>query len=102
MASDAGFRVEGDTLHLSGVLDRGAVTTLWPQLSRGLAPLRQLNLAAVERIDSAGMALLGELASRLRVQGGGQVTGSPAGLDELRAAYRLSPDLDFTSPSAGS
>lgn len=102
MASDATFRIEGGTLLLAGVLDREAVVDLWPQLARGLGPLRQLDLQAVERIDSAGLALLGELAARLRANGGGMVSGSPAGLDELRAAYRLAPDLDFNASSAGS
>ncbi|MNM35116.1 hypothetical protein D3C81_457880 [compost metagenome] len=102
MGSDATFRVEGDTLHLAGVLDRGAVTELWPRLVRALGPARQLDLQTVERIDSAGLALVSELADRLRAQGGGNVTGTPAGLQELCAAYRLSPSLDFNAPSAGS
>lgn len=102
MASNATFRCDGETLLLAGVIDRAAAVALWPQLTRALAPVRQLDLAAVEGIDSAGLALLGELAARLRAQGGGNVNGSPAGLDELCAAYRLSPSLDFNASSAGS
>lgn len=102
MASDATARVEGDALHLAGTLDRAAAITLWPQLMRQAATLRRLDLHAVERVDSAGVALLAELAARMRGNGGGTLTGTPAGLDELRAAYRLSPDLDFTASSAGS
>jgi len=102
VASNASCRSEGDTLLLAGVLDRAAVTTLWPQLARGLGPVRQLDLQAVERVDSAGLALLAELAARLRAQGGGGIVGTPAGLDELGAAYRLSPSLDFNASSAGS
>lgn len=101
MASDATCRIEGGTLHLAGVLDRAAVVALWPQLARSLGPLRQLDLHAVERIDSAGLALLGEIAARLRANGGGAIDGTPAGLDELRTAYRLSPDLDFNASPAG-
>lgn len=102
MASDATFRIAGDSLHLAGVLDRSAVTALWPALQRALGPLRQMDLQAVERIDSAGLALLGELAARLRAQGGGQIIGSPAGLQELGTAYRLAPSLDFNASAAGS
>lgn len=102
MASNATWRGEGDTLLLAGVIDRAAVVTLWPQLLRGLAPWRQLDLHAVEGVDSAGLALLGELAARLRAQGGGNIAGNPAGLAELCAAYRLSPSLDFNASSAGS
>jgi len=102
VAGKASFRSEGDTLLLAGVIDRAAVVALWPQLAGGLGPLRQLDLQAVEGIDSAGLALLAELTARLRAQGGGNVIGAPAGLDELRAAYRLSPSLDFNASSAGS
>jgi phospholipid transport system transporter-binding protein len=101
VASDATCRIENGTLHLAGALDRAAVVELWPQLARGLGPLRQLDLQAVERVDSAGLALLGEIAARLRANGGGAITGTPPGLDELRAAYRLLPDLDFNAPPAG-
>ncbi len=100
MASDATARVEGDALHLAGTLDRAAVEALWPQLIRQLGPLRRLDLHAVERVDSAGVALLAELAARMRGNGGGAIAGTPAGLDELRAAYRLAPDLDFNASPA--
>ena len=100
MASDATARVEGDALHLAGTLDRAAAVALWPQLVRQLGQLRRLDLHAVERVDSAGVALLAELSARLRSNGGATITGTPAGLDELRAAYRLTPDLDFNASPA--
>jgi len=102
VAGNARYRTEGDTLLLAGVLDRDAVVSLWPQLARGLGAARSLDLQAVERVDSAGLALLAELAARLRAQGGGRLVGAPAGLEELSAAYRLSPSLDFNASSAGS
>lgn len=82
---------------LTGALDRAAVTALWPQASTALAGVRTLDLRGVERVDSAGVALLAELAARLRAAGEGQPTllGEPAGLAELTAAYRLTPKLDF-------
>ncbi len=46
------------------------------------------------------MALLAELSARMRSNGGATIAGAPVGLDELRAAYRLSPDLDFNASSA--
>ncbi len=58
MASDATARVEGDALHLAGTLDRAAVVALWPQLVRQAGQSRRLDLQAVERVDSAGLALL--------------------------------------------
>jgi len=97
VASNAAVRREDGALVLTGALDRAAVTALWSQASAMLAGVRALDLRAVERVDSAGVALLAELASRLRAGGEGQpaVLGAPAGLAELTAAYRLSSTLDF-------
>jgi len=102
VASNASARIDGEVLHLAGNLDRDAAVQLWPQLARQVGALRVLDLHAVERVDSAGMALLAELAARLRDNGGAAIDGSPAGLAELRAAYRLSSQLDFNDSSAGS
>ncbi len=96
MASNATLRRDGDALVLTGALDRTAVTALWPQASASLAGARTLDLRAVERVDSAGVALLAELAARLRAAGDEPaLLGEPAGLAELIAAYRLTPHLDF-------
>jgi len=101
VAEAAAHRLDGSTLHLSGELDRGAVTTLWPRIQATAGELRTVDLTAVPRVDSAGVALLAELAARVRQRGHALLlTGSPAGLAELRAAYRLAPDLDFNATSA--
>ena len=103
MASNALALLEGDTLRLRGVLDRAAVIALWPQLQALPAQLARLELGEVERVDSAGLALLAELASRARKAGHAlAISGAPAGFNELSAAYRLSPDLDFNATSAAS
>ncbi|MCL1500595.1 anti-sigma B factor antagonist [Xanthomonas nasturtii] len=94
MASNTVQRT-GDTLAVTGVIDRAAVTTAWPQAIAQLDGVRTLDLAGVQRLDSAGVAMLAELAARLRHAGSGAVVGEAPGLDELRAAYRLSPTLDF-------
>uniref|UniRef100_UPI0035A265F2 STAS domain-containing protein n=1 Tax=Enterobacter hormaechei TaxID=158836 RepID=UPI0035A265F2 len=56
MASNALALLERDTLRLRGVLDRAAVIALWPQLQALPAKLARLDLAEVERVDSAGLA----------------------------------------------
>lgn len=101
MASDAQLRVDGSTLHFSGVLDREAVIALWPAAHKAIAQARQLDLQAVQSIDSAGLALLAELASQLP-DAATALSGTPAGLAELRAAYRLSPSLHFNATSDAS
>ena len=54
--------------------------------------LSQEDVRAVEALDSSGLALLVALAGRMRDP---LVEGAPRGLDELRAAYRLTPALSF-------
>lgn len=103
MASNpASVSVQGTSLLFSGVLDRAAVTALWPSL-QAAADVQVLDLTAVPRLDSAGLALLAELAARLRSKGmQPRFNGAPAGFTELSAAYRLAPSLDFNAPSAAS
>jgi phospholipid transport system transporter-binding protein len=83
-------RRDGDVLHLDGRLDRAAVASTW----RALQPLRasatSIDLAGVDAVDSAGVALLAELAAA-----GLRIDGRPVGLDELRTAYRLDASLGF-------
>lgn len=86
---------DGQTLAFAGALDRAAATALWPQAQALLPGVSRLELGAVTRVDSAGLALLAELVARLG--DGVAVSGRPPGLDELRAAYRLRDDLSFAS-----
>ena len=95
---------DGDALVFSGALERAAVPGLWKQMPVLPAGIRRLELGAVTVVDSAGLALLGDLAARLP---GVTIIGEPPGLSELRAAYRLTPDLGFagappvTAPTSG-
>ena len=79
-ATASQVRRDGDALIFSGALLRGGVTALWKQIGAPTG-VRRLDLRAVERLDSAGLALLAELAARA----------------ELRAAYRLTPSLAFAA-----
>lgn len=86
----------GEILRFTGALLRGDIAALWPQVSTLLDGTRRIDLTAVERVDSAGLALLAELAERVD---GLLIDGAPAGLTELRAAYRLNPQLRFATAS---
>lgn len=97
MAADAGkggaaLRRDGDALVLTGALDRATVAGLWRQAQPQLAGVRRIELRDVSHVDSAGLALLAEFAAACP---GATINGTPTGLDELRAAYRLGPDLTF-------
>jgi phospholipid transport system transporter-binding protein len=83
-----------DTLAFAGTLDRAAVVALWPQATKVVDGVRRFDLTAATSVDSAGLALLAELAA---LAGGVTVHGRPAGLDELRTAYRLQDNLSFAA-----
>lgn len=85
-------RRQGDAVVFTGALVRDRIGGLWAEAVAALDGASSLDLATVSRIDSAGLALLSALSAR---GGGLALSGSPAGLDELRAAYRLSPSLEF-------
>lgn len=82
----------GETLRFGGALLRGGIAALWPQVPTVLDGVRRIDLTAVERIDSAGLALVSLLAARCGAVG---IDGSPEGFAELRAAYRLGHGLAF-------
>lgn len=84
---------EGDTLRFSGALLGDAVAAAWRAAGSLLQGVQRFDLRAVSRVDSAGVALLSELAGRCA--GGVALDGDPEGLSELRAAYRLAPSLAF-------
>ncbi|MCE7032316.1 STAS domain-containing protein [Lysobacter sp. GX 14042] len=90
---DARVQREGDALVFTGPLDREAVPGLWRAIGGAPEVIRVARLQQVESVDSAGIALLAELASRHPE--GLVVEGSPPGLSELRAAYRLGDRLRF-------
>ena len=84
---------DGNALVFTGALSREASASAWKQAHSMLgADVDTFDLRAVERIDSAGLALLAELAGRCD---GVDVLGTPVGLAELRAAYRLDDALAF-------
>lgn len=97
--TDAAARVEraGDALRFAGALTRGHVAALWKALPArdAVSPgdIARFDLQQVTDVDSAGLALLAELAARC----GGDVTveGGPDDVAALRSAYRLDPGLGF-------
>ncbi len=93
-STDPGVRREGDALVFAGPLLRDGVASLWPAALRVVTGARRIELGAVDRIDSAGLAMLSALAAHA----GGDVVidGEPEGLSELRGAYRMQMDLDFS------
>jgi phospholipid transport system transporter-binding protein len=83
----------GETLRFAGALTRAGVAALWRETLPQVAGARTFDLAQVPRVDSAGIALLAELAARCGAPV--EVTGAPQEYEALRTAYRLTPTLDF-------
>ena len=91
----AALRRDGDTLQFSGALVSAAIASLWPAALAQLPGARHIDLHAVPRVDSAGVAFLAELAQR--AGGAIDIAGDPPGLSALRAAYRLTPGLAYAA-----
>jgi phospholipid transport system transporter-binding protein len=89
---EAAVQRDGDTLRLDGELVVERIGALWKPALALLDGVRRLDVGAVDRVDSSGVALLAELAARA---GGATVLGDPPGLAPLRAAYRLTPVLGY-------
>lgn len=90
---DAQVTRDGPALVFSGRLDRSTVPGLWRSIGSHAGEAEVARLDAVASIDSAGIALLAELAAR--TPAGLRVEGNPTGLADLRAAYRLGDNLRF-------
>lgn len=86
---------DGDALRFTGALARAEAAPLWRQVQGALDGVRVLDLGGATSVDSAGLALLAELADRID---GVRIEGTPPGLAELRAAYRLNPRLGYSTP----
>ncbi|HET6604855.1 MAG TPA: STAS domain-containing protein [Xanthomonadaceae bacterium] len=61
---------EHGTLRLRGSIDAASAPALLAQWAGRAATLRRIDLSAVTRIDSAGVALVQELLERARAAGG--------------------------------
>ena len=95
--TEAHARRDGDTLRVSGAVVRASVPGLWRTAQPQAAGARCIDISAATRIDRAGLALLSALATAAARGAPVEVAGTPPGLDELRAAYRLDAALGFAS-----
>ncbi|NUS37438.1 MAG: STAS domain-containing protein [Lysobacter sp.] len=85
----------GEALRFAGPLLRAQVAEAWRQALPQLVGVRRFDLAQVPAIDSAGIALLAELAARAGETVA--VDGPPPEYAALCAAYRLGPALAFVT-----
>ena len=90
--AESGARVvrEGDALRFHGPVLRDRVATLWLAAIPLLAGSATLDLGGVTELDSAGLALFGELMQRNAAL---RLAAAPPDFDVLRQAYRLDARL---------
>jgi phospholipid transport system transporter-binding protein len=92
--TSATLRRDGDTLRFDGDFVTTTIAAVWKQALAQLHGVRRFDLSNVGRVDSAGVALLAELAQRA---GDIAIDGDPTGLSALRGAYRLAPALGYAN-----
>ncbi|WP_413736864.1 lipid asymmetry maintenance protein MlaB [Sodalis sp. RH21] len=90
MAETLSWQAEDDTLVLRGELDRVTLLQFWEQRDAALAGIRFLDVSRLERVDSAGVAMMLHLCA-LQTQRGGSLllTGVTEKLRTLIALYKL-------------
>ena len=93
-AEPVSLQRDADTLRFGGELLTAGIRDAWMRALPMLAGVRRFDVSGVSQVDSAGIALLAELAQRA---GGVAIDGDPAGLSALRAAYRLTPALGYAA-----
>ncbi|MTD37916.1 lipid asymmetry maintenance protein MlaB [Erwinia sp. CPCC 100877] len=83
---------QGETLHLEGVLEEETLRPLWDARAEASRGLRHIALQGLERVDTAGLALLVQLVA-MATSTGQQVTtgGASPSLRTLARLYNLPP-----------
>ena len=84
------WRTEANQLHLAGELERETLLPLWQQRETVMKQIDTIDVSALERVDSAGLALLVHLRQLALQQGKAPAfTGITDKLRSLIALYNL-------------
>jgi len=87
MRESLSWQREASTLLLKGELDRDTLLSLWQQRDTLIKDVDIIDVAALERVDSSGLALLVHLREIARAQG---ITPRFAGIsDKLQSLITL-------------
>ncbi|HEY0211685.1 lipid asymmetry maintenance protein MlaB [Acerihabitans sp.] len=90
MAETLSWQAEDDRLVLRGELDRVTLLPFWEQREQALQGIRFLDVSRLDRVDSAGVALMLHLCE-MQVRRGGmlRLTGVTEKLRTLITLYNL-------------
>lgn len=90
MSEPLRWQRSASTLALSGKLDRDTLLALWQARDTAMVDIATIDVAALQRVDSAGLALLVHLREIARAQGSAPVfTGINDKLQSLITLYNL-------------
>ncbi len=90
MAEVLRWTSQDSTLALSGDLDRDSLLPFWQQRETLLAGMHVLDISALERVDSAGLALLAHVyQQQVTSQAPFSITGASERVKTLIALYNL-------------
>jgi len=88
--------IENGVLNLRGVVTVEYLAPIWHEAQRRLGQVQRIDLAAVEQIDSAGVALVEALRDAIRNRSGKEpsLTGLPPRYHALCRAHRIESEGD--------
>ncbi|WP_410013364.1 lipid asymmetry maintenance protein MlaB [Sodalis sp. C49] len=102
MAETLSWQAEEDTLVLRGELDRVTLLPFWEQREQALQGIRFLDVSRLDRVDSAGVALMLHLCALQARRGGTlMLTGVTDKLRTLITLYNLHNILPCADDSPG-
>jgi phospholipid transport system transporter-binding protein len=94
MADSLRWTREGGRLSLQGELDQDFLVPLWEAREEVTQGVDTIDLTAITRVDTAGVALLMHLVAHIRQQGRTvKIEGKSEKMNTLVQLYNLTPDL---------
>lgn len=94
MAQQFSWQRSGDVLRLQGVLEEETLAPLWEARHEATSGLRVIELNGLERVDTAGLALLIQLVALVKKQGVAlRMEGGSENLMTLAKLYNLPENL---------
>ncbi|MEH2920731.1 lipid asymmetry maintenance protein MlaB [Samsonia erythrinae] len=89
MANALNWQAQGETLALTGDLDRETLLPFWQQREALIADKTTLDVSGLNRVDSAGLAVLVHVYQAQLSRGGMTIAGASDRLKTLIALYNL-------------
>ncbi|MCI1032297.1 phospholipid transport system transporter-binding protein [Raoultella sp. BIGb0149] len=94
MSGQLSWTRSGERLALQGELDQDLLVPLWDDRARATEGVSTIDLSAVTRVDTAGLALLVHFVALIRRQGReAQLIGKSDNLQTLIGLYNLPADM---------